>query len=91
MTGIGGTPIPPFQGKLTAQEVWDVAHYVQSLRVDAHVAELAASGLKKSDEEAARSRIWASLSVAARRGQIDKLVVEGPQGNPVTLAKTTGR
>jgi len=71
--------------------VWDVAHYVQSLRVDAHVAELAASGLKKSDEEEARSRIWASLSEAARRGQIDKLVAEGPQGNPVTLAKTTGR
>ena len=91
MTGIGGTPMPPFQGKLTPQEMWDVAHYVQSLRVDAHVAELAASGLKKSDEEEARSRIWASLSEAARRGQIDKLVAEGPQGNPVTLAKTTGR
>ena len=26
-----------------------------------------------------------------RRGQIDKLVAQGPQGNPVTLAKTTGR
>jgi cytochrome c oxidase cbb3-type subunit 1 len=91
MTGIGGTPMPPFQGKLTPQEVWDVVHYVQSLRVDAHVAELTALGLKKADEEEARSRIWASLSGAARRGQIDKQVAKGPQGNSVALAITTGR
>jgi len=62
MTGVGGTPMPPFQGQLKPEEVWDVVHYVQSLRVDAHVAKLTASGMKKSDEEDARSRIWASLS-----------------------------
>ena len=86
MTGVGGTPMPPFQGQLKPEEVWDVVHYVQSLRVEAHVAELTASGLKKADEGEARSRIWASLSGAARRGQLDKQLVQGPQGNQVALA-----
>ena len=86
MTGVGGTPMPPFQGQLKPEEVWDVVHYVQSLRVEAHVAELTASGLKKGDEGEARSRIWASLSGAARRGQLDKQLVQGPQGNQVALA-----
>jgi len=86
MTGVGGTPMPPFQGQLKPEEVWDVVHYVQSLRVEAHVAELTASGLKKGDEGEARSRIWASLSGAARRGQLDKQLVQRPQGNQVALA-----
>jgi cytochrome c oxidase cbb3-type subunit I/II len=91
MTGIGGTPMPPFQGQLKAEEVWDVVHYVQSLREEAHMAELAAAGLKKSDEGDARARIWASLSEAARRGEIDRQLVRGPESNQVALAKTKGR
>ena len=77
VTGVGGTPMPPFQGQLKPEEVWDVVHYVQSLRGEAHIAELAARGLKKGDEEEARIRIWALLSNAARRGEIDKAVVQG--------------
>jgi cytochrome c oxidase cbb3-type subunit 1 len=77
VTGVGGTPMPPFQGQLKPEEVWDVVHYVQSLRGEAHIAELAARGLKAGDEEEARIRIWALLSNAARRGEIDKAVVQG--------------
>ena len=77
VTGVGGTPMPPFQGQLKPEEVWDVVHYVQSLRGEALIAELAARGLKKGDEEEARIRIWALLSNAARRGEIDKAVVQG--------------
>jgi len=77
VTGVGGTPMPPFQGQLKPEEVWDVVHYVQSLRGEAHIAELAARRLKKGDEEEARIRIWALLSNAARRGEIEKAVVQG--------------
>jgi len=91
MTGVGGTPMPPFQGQLKPEEAWDVVHYAQSLRVDAHVAELTASGLKKADEGEARARIWASLSGTARHGQIDKQLVQGTQGNQVALAERQWR
>jgi len=47
--------------------------------------------LKKSDEGEARSRIWASLSEAARRGEIDRQLVQGPETNQVALAKKMGR
>ena len=77
VTGVGGTPMPPFQGQLKPEEVWDVVHYVQSLRGEAHITELAARRLKKGDEEEARIRIWALLSNAARRGEIEKAVVQG--------------
>jgi mono/diheme cytochrome c family protein len=75
MTGVGGTPMPAFEGQLTPQEVWDVVHYVQSLRVQAHASELIAAGLKVEDLEEAISRIWASVSQAAASGQLDKEVI----------------
>ena len=53
--------MPPFDS-LTPKEVWDLVHYVQSLRVEAHEAELVASGLKEEDRAMARERIWAGLS-----------------------------
>ena len=59
--------------------------------IDAHVAKLTASGMKKSDEEDARSRIWASLSGAARHGQIDKQLVQGTKVSQVALAERGGR
>ncbi len=90
MTGVGGTPMPPFQAQLKPEEAWDVVHYVQSLRVDAHVAELMAAGLEKSAEQEARSKIWASLSAAARAGQIDKQLVYKPQGSQVALTERSG-
>jgi mono/diheme cytochrome c family protein len=68
MTGIGGTPMPVFVEHLKPDEIWDIVHHVQSLRVDAHQAELIEAGLKESDLEQARKEIWAVLSPAARRG-----------------------
>jgi cytochrome c oxidase cbb3-type subunit 1 len=43
--GIGGGPMPPFVGVITPEQVWDIVHYVQSLRVNAHVAALEKVGL----------------------------------------------
>lgn len=79
MTGVGGTPMPVFQEQLTPEEAWDVVHYVQSLRVRAHEEELIAAGLKEQDLDEARMRIWASLSEAARQGDLEhELVRRGP-------------
>jgi len=64
--GIGGTPMPPFDS-LKAEEAWDLVHYVQSLRVEAHEAELVASGLKEGDRAMARERIWAVMSSRSDR------------------------
>ena len=64
VTGVGGTPMPPFDG-LKAEEVWDLVQYVQSLRVEAHEAELVASGLKEEERAMARERIWAVMSPRA--------------------------
>jgi len=61
VAGISGTPMPPFDS-LTAEEVWDVVHFVQSLRVTAHEAELVAAGLQEQDRQTARERIWAAMS-----------------------------
>jgi cbb3-type cytochrome c oxidase subunit I len=46
-TGIGGTPMPSFADAFTPQQIWDIVHYVQSLRVNAHIAELNQAGLTK--------------------------------------------
>lgn len=75
MTGVGGTPMPPFEGQLDTGQVWDLVHYVQSLRVGAHAAELLAAGLAPANRGEARRSIWASLSGAAGRGAIDEEVL----------------
>ena len=59
--GIGGTQMPAFDS-LPAEDVWDMVHYVQSLRVAAHEVELTEAGLPIEDRQTARERIWASLS-----------------------------
>ena len=91
MTGIGGTPMPAFQGQLTPEQVWDVVHYVQSLRVQAHVVELASAGLEQQDREEALSRIWASLSEAAARNHLDpgviKMHLTQLDGKPIRIAR----
>lgn len=76
MTGVGATPMIPFQEQLTPEEVWDVVHYVQSLRVQSHASELIAAGLNAKDREEALSRIWASLSEAAAHNRIDQEVIQ---------------
>ena len=121
--GVGGTPMPAFADSFTPAQTWDIVHYVQSLRVDAHVAALKQAGLTESAQEAsfctssipwvlsacnnvmlpiinfcsaggalearvtnakfrmadARAKIWASLSVAADRQQIDTGVLQVDQ------------
>jgi cytochrome c oxidase cbb3-type subunit I/II len=68
MTGIGGTPMPVFEEDLSTEDIWDIVHYVQLLRVDAHQAELVEAGL--TDD--VRKVIWAELSPAVRRGKLDQ-------------------
>ena len=75
INGVGGTPMPPFQGQLTPDEVWQLVHYVQSLRVNAHAEALIAAGLRDEDRADALSRIWGSLSGAASRGKLAASVV----------------
>lgn len=70
MTGVGGTPMPPFANSFSPEKIWDIVHYVQSLRVDAHIDELLNAGLDRNDEPTARRKIWASISQAAQQGDI---------------------
>lgn len=76
MTGVGGTPMPPFADTFSNEEIWDIVHYVQSLRVDAHIEELLAAGLSVDDEQIARQKIWSSLSHAAQQGNIADAILE---------------
>jgi cbb3-type cytochrome c oxidase subunit I len=75
MTGVGGTPMPVFGSQLKPDEVWNIVHYVQSLRVAAHMDELAAVGLDAGDTVAARRHLWADLSQAAAQGDIEAAVL----------------
>ncbi len=52
MTGVGGTPMPSFAGSFSPDQIWDIAHYVQSLRVDAQIASLRNVSLTVADEDA---------------------------------------
>jgi len=61
---------------LTPMGIWDIVHYVQSLRVQAHAGELVAVGLKTSDRTEALSTVWASLSDAAQTGHLDHGVIQ---------------
>jgi cytochrome c oxidase cbb3-type subunit 1 len=62
--------------QLTPMRIWDIVHYVQSLRVQAHASELVAAGLKPEDLEAALTRIWVSLSEAAENKKLDQGVIQ---------------
>lgn len=61
VAGVGGTPMPPFDS-MAAEDVWNLVHYVQSLRVNAHEAELVAAGITEQDRTIAREKIWAAMS-----------------------------
>jgi cytochrome c oxidase cbb3-type subunit I/II len=88
MTGIGGTPMPAFEDNLTPEEIWDMVHFVQSLRVDAHQAELMEAGLKEVDVEDARKAIWAVLSPAARRGDLDVETLQARRSSQESQTET---
>jgi len=82
VAGIGATPMPPFDS-LTEEEVWDLVHYVQSMRVTAQEEELVAAGLREQDRETARERIWAAMSgrAAAERAvtaETGRVMASGP-------------
>jgi cytochrome c oxidase cbb3-type subunit I/II len=49
-TGIGGTPMPSFADAFTPAQIWDIVHYVQSLRVNAHIASLNQAGLTRPEQ-----------------------------------------
>lgn len=90
MNGIGGTAMPPFAGSLKPQDVWDTVHFIQSLRVDAHMQELQQAGLAPAQEQAARKRIWQNISAAADEGNIETAVME--IGRPdIKLAQVSPR
>ncbi|HXC61793.1 MAG TPA: cytochrome c, partial [Nitrospiria bacterium] len=76
MTGVGGSPMPAFQGTLKPDEVWDIVHYEQSLRVKAHGSELIAEGLKDQDLADALSGMWEELSVSAAQDRIEQALLE---------------
>jgi hypothetical protein len=52
MTGVGGTPMPPFAGTFTPAQTWDIVHYVQSLRVNAQIVALKQAGLTQPEQQA---------------------------------------
>lgn len=74
MTGVGATPMPAFADSFEASQVWDIVHFVQSLRIDAQMETLMSSGLAPAQAGDARRRLWASLSRAAARGEIAEAV-----------------
>ena len=51
-TGIGGTPMPSFADAFTPQQIWDIVHYVQPLRVNAHIASLKQAGVTQPEQAA---------------------------------------
>lgn len=77
LTGVGGTPMPVFEGQLEPAQVWDLVHYAQSLLVDAQEQALLEADLAERHRRDARRRIWESLSSAAARGDLDDAVVDG--------------
>lgn len=82
--------MPVFGEQLKPEEIWDIVHYVQSLRVAAHEQELVAVGLKEGDLEQARTRMWAALSPAARRGDLEKTIIQAPSDSLRTARLTDG-
>ncbi|MEX5219546.1 MAG: cbb3-type cytochrome c oxidase subunit I [Nitrospira sp.] len=85
VAGIGSTPMPPFDS-LTEEEVWDLVHYVQSLRVAANEAELLSAGLREQDRETAREKIWEAMSGRTADRQP---IVDGDPGHNVVSGMAT--
>jgi hypothetical protein len=69
-------------------EIWNIVHYVQSLRVAAHVDELTSEGLDSGQVAVARRQLWDDLSPAASRGDIEARVTE--EGAAVAAAPAAG-
>ncbi|WP_447969188.1 cbb3-type cytochrome c oxidase subunit I [Nitrospira sp. M1] len=80
MTGVGGDPMPVFEEELSPTEVWNIVHFIQSLRVKAYEIKLRQAGVNKNNVEEARRAIWSRLSTNANRtgGLLDKKVKNSP-------------
>lgn len=85
MNGIGGSPMPVFAASISPENIWDTVHFIQSLRIDAHMLELQRAGLTADNAREARQKLWQDISAAAGKGQIEAEVLQMPAGQ---LART---
>ncbi len=76
MAGVGGDPMPAFKDQLGTDEVWDIVHFVQSLRVKQYESRLIELGMETDKQQTARRKIWEMLSTAANAGNMDPMVVQ---------------
>lgn len=83
MTGVGATPMPPFADSFDGKAIWNIVHFVQSLRIDAQMETLRDKGLAEAQSGDARRRLWASLSQAAGRGDIAEAVWQSRDNSQV--------
>lgn len=88
MAGIGGTPMPPFEGTITPAQAWDLVHFIQSLYVDAHMQALKQNGLQDVDLTDARKQLWNSISEAANSGNIDTQIISKDVKDPLKVTTT---
>lgn len=89
MNGVGGTPMPSFAASLSTQDVWDTVHFIQSLRIDAHMLELQRAGLPAGKAQEARRKLWQDISAAAGKGQIETAVLQAPASQLARAAVRT--
>lgn len=89
MTGVGGTPMPPFADTFKPDEVWDIVHFVQSLRVTAHEQELHQASLAPDKVQEARRRLWGDYSMTAANGNIGVAVIKGSSGGALAQSTTS--
>lgn len=75
MNGVGGTPMPAFAENMSPADVWDTVHFVQSLRIAAHMRELQRTGLAAERMQEARRKLWRDISAAANKGRIETAVL----------------
>lgn len=58
MNGIGGVPMPLYQDQLSPAEIWDIVHYVQSLRIKTYENTLLEAGLETGNLVTVKDQIW---------------------------------
>jgi mono/diheme cytochrome c family protein len=90
-TGIGGGPMPPFATILTPAVRWDIVHYVQSLRVEAHVAELQSVGLTEPTKSASVCTSTVPWLLAACQRVVLPIVEFCSLGGPSTPGEGNSR
>src|SRR3569832_1156609 len=85
-----------FRPDVHPNEVRDIVHFVESLRVEAHLQELRTTDLEQDDADYARRRLWATSSPAADSGHIGERGIAGDYStaraslSSSTIVKTAG-